>query len=138
MHVSLFRFRFCDLSVFFRDSLFIKTEEVRLLSPSAAIMTKKALCVGCNYPGRVFKLGGAVNDAFWMATILKNCYQFDEIKILHDTHRNDSLSRNHEPATLSTHGNIYGTLEWLVADAEPGDVLVFFFSGSAAQVSSDS
>lgn len=47
-------------------------------------MVKRALCVGCNYPGRVVRLGGAVPDAFLIAKTLNIHYEFDQILVLHD------------------------------------------------------
>eukprot|EP00392_Amoebophrya_sp_AT5.2_P000217 g217.t1 len=99
----------------------------------------RALCVGCNYPMRTQHLAGACADAFWFASLLKDKFRFQEIRVLHDhdvkrapgTKRN---AWNPDPETVPTRANVLTHLRWLVANAKPDDVLVFFFSGFGAQI----
>ncbi|CAD7936442.1 unnamed protein product [Amoebophrya sp. A120] len=92
----------------------------------------RALLVGCNYPMRTAYLHGAVADAFWLATVLKDSFLFDEIKILHDHDVKRPKTRsawNPNADTMPTRENILRHLQWLVEGSECGDCLVFFFSG---------
>jgi len=76
-------------------------------------MTKKALCVGINdYPfGDENDLQGCVNDANDWAGLLKNHFQFTDIKQL--------LNGD------ATKANIIAGLKGLLAGAAAGDILVF-------------
>ncbi len=103
------------------------------LSPGPAREPRsRALLVGCNYPMRTSYLHGAVADAFWLATVLKDSFLFDEIKILHDHDVKRPKTRsawNPNADTMPTRENILRHLQWLVEGSECGDCLVFFFSG---------
>jgi len=90
-------------------------------------MAKRALLVGCNYPGTESELKGCVNDVAAMRTILTSHFGFDEanIVVLVDTDEN---------AEQPTHANILSKLQGLIAGAEPGDILVFHFSGHGTRV----
>lgn len=87
-------------------------------------MTRKAFLVGINrYPDPRNNLKGCVNDVLLMAKTLREQYGFagpSDIKLLTD-----------ERATTA---NLRKGLEGLVADASPGDSLVFHYSGHGAQV----
>jgi hypothetical protein len=76
-------------------------------------MTKKALCVGINdYPfGDENDLQGCVNDANDWAGLLKNHFQFTDVKQL--------LNGD------ATKANILAGLKGLLAGAAAGDILVF-------------
>jgi hypothetical protein len=76
-------------------------------------MTKKALCVGINdYPfGDENDLQGCVNDANDWAALLKNHFQFTDVKQL--------LNGD------ATKANIIAGLKGLLAGAAAGDILVF-------------
>jgi len=76
-------------------------------------MTKKALCVGINdYPlGEENDLKGCVNDANDWANLLRNHYDFTDVKQL----------LNNE----ATKANIVAGIKDLLAGASDGDVLVF-------------
>jgi hypothetical protein len=76
-------------------------------------MTKKALCVGVNdYPfGDENDLQGCVNDANDWAHLLKNHFQFTDVKQL--------LNGD------ATKANIIAGLKGLLAGAAAGDILVF-------------
>ena len=85
-------------------------------------MKQKALLVGINYPGTSHALNGCVNDVVLMSQILKQKFGFrnSNVRLLTD---NSASTRN-----------ILHRLEWLVAGAEPGDVLFFHYSGHGAQI----
>ena len=76
-------------------------------------MTKKALCVGINdYPfGEANDLRGCVNDANDWSNLLRNHYDFTDVKQLLDSE--------------ATKANILAGLKDLLAKASDGDVLVF-------------
>jgi metacaspase-1 len=85
---------------------------------------KRALLVGINrYPSPFNRLKGCVNDALMMAQMLMDSFGFqagDDMRMLTDDR--------------ATKQAILDRLDWLVADARPGDVLVFHYSGHGAQV----
>lgn len=81
---------------------------------------KRALIVGCNYPGTRNQLRGCVNDANAMEVVLRDKYGFTEVKKLLDN--------------AATTANMKAGLSWLVHGAQPGDVLVFHYSGHGSQI----
>lgn len=86
-------------------------------------MEKKALCVGINdYPYEGNDLNGCVNDANAWADLLVEHYGFprDNIKMLFDAE--------------ATKANILAALKSLVAEAKPGDMLVFTNSSHGTYV----
>ena len=88
---------------------------------------KKALLVGCNYPGTDAELDGCVNDVKRMQRCLVKRFGFskDDITILVDT---DSAY------TLPTGANIRKAMNDLVSNAQSGDVLFFHYSGHGARL----
>eukprot|EP00188_Purpureofilum_apyrenoidigerum_P002997 Plantae.Rhodophyta-Purpureofilum_apyrenoidigerum.ctg30431.p1 GENE.Plantae.Rhodophyta-Purpureofilum_apyrenoidigerum.ctg30431~~Plantae.Rhodophyta-Purpureofilum_apyrenoidigerum.ctg30431.p1 ORF type:complete len:406 (-),score=53.69 Plantae.Rhodophyta-Purpureofilum_apyrenoidigerum.ctg30431:559-1776(-) len=93
-------------------------------------MVKRAVLCGCNYPGSKAELAGCVNDVFMIKKMLIDARGFEEeyIKILVDT---DSSY------TSPTGENIKVALDEMCSAAQPGDTLVFHFSGHGTQVPSD-
>jgi len=85
-------------------------------------MRKKALIIGINRYRNINPLRGCVNDTTNLRLILKQFAGFsnDDIRMLVD-----------ERATKDA---IEDRLAWLVKDAEPGDLLVFHYSGHGSQV----
>lgn len=86
-------------------------------------MTKKALVVGIDkYFNPDWNLQGCSLDAAIMSGILQDHYDFprDNIRLVLDKR--------------ATKENILKRLDWLVKDATPGDVLVFFYAGHGSQV----
>lgn len=86
-------------------------------------VVKRALLVGINHyrdPGN--NLRGCVNDALTMARLLMDHAGFapDDIRLLCDERATTAAMRSR--------------LAWLVADAAPGSVLLFHYSGHGAQV----
>ncbi|MCO5597355.1 hypothetical protein L7F22_051431 [Adiantum nelumboides] len=90
-------------------------------------MAKKAVMVGCNYPGTKAELHGCINDVRRMHKSLIERFGFDEqdINILIDT---DS------DYTQPTGANIKRALHDMVANAQPGDVLFFHYSGHGTRL----
>eukprot|EP00191_Tetraselmis_sp_GSL018_P008705 CAMPEP_0177600898 /NCGR_PEP_ID=MMETSP0419_2-20121207/13927_1 /TAXON_ID=582737 /ORGANISM="Tetraselmis sp., Strain GSL018" /LENGTH=390 /DNA_ID=CAMNT_0019094039 /DNA_START=85 /DNA_END=1254 /DNA_ORIENTATION=- len=90
-------------------------------------MAKRALLIGCNYPGTQAALNGCVNDVFRMKSMLVETFGFeeDDITILIDT--DDSYES-------PTGSNIKRRLAEKVEESHPEDVLVFHFSGHGSQV----
>eukprot|EP00250_Pteridium_aquilinum_P016089 c22933_g1_i1 orf=127-1470(+) len=90
-------------------------------------MAKKAVMVGCNYPGTKAELHGCINDVWRMHKALVERFGFDEqdITVLIDT---DSQY------TQPTGANIKRALHDLVDTAQPGDVLFFHYSGHGTRL----
>jgi len=88
---------------------------------------KRALLVGCNYPGTSAQLRGCVNDVHRMMNMLIGVYGFERnnMRVLTD----DKRSVNGVP----TRANIIDGMRWLVANSQPGDILFFHFSGHGGQ-----
>lgn len=90
-------------------------------------MGKKALLIGCNYPGTKAELKGCINDVKRMHRCLIDRYGFDEsdITVLIDT----------DPAfTQPTGKNIRRALEDLIRSAAPGDALFVHYSGHGTRL----
>lgn len=89
--------------------------------PSAG--RKKALIIGCTYPGSRAALGGCVNDALCVEYLLRKNFGFEDIRVLRDDRQGNQRER-------PTRQNILAHIRWLVGDAKPGDSLFFHFSGA--------
>ncbi|KAL3820881.1 hypothetical protein ACJIZ3_006786 [Penstemon smallii] len=90
-------------------------------------MAKKAVLIGCNYPGTKAELKGCINDVRRMYNCLVERYGFSEedITMLIDT--DDSY-------TQPTGRNIRAALADLVNSAEPGDFLFVHYSGHGTRL----
>lgn len=77
-------------------------------------------------------LRGCVNDVRSMYHLLKDHYGFAP----GDLHCLIDEDPNADPSKLPTGANIKNSLKQLVAASQPGDVLVFHFSGHGTQVRS--
>lgn len=84
-------------------------------------MKKRALIVGINYAGTPTELRGCINDAHHMKSFLSN-RGFTDITLLLEK--------------AATTAGIIAALDALVADVEPGDVIVFHYSGHGSQLPS--
>ncbi len=90
-------------------------------------MAKRALLVGCNYPGTKCELHGCANDVRRMRTTLVERFGFDESDIL--------VMLDTDPSTPQPTGaNIRSSLNKLINSVQPGDALVFHYSGHGTQV----
>ena len=94
----------------------------RSLPAAAGSPRRKALLIGIDeYPDAANRLSGCVNDVFSMSATLQDCgFEPDQIRVC----LNDR----------ATADGILSRLEWLVDGAQPGDQLVFFYSGHGARV----
>ncbi|KAG9076211.1 Ca(2+)-dependent cysteine protease [Ceratobasidium sp. UAMH 11750] len=94
---------------------------------SQATGKRKALLVGCNYPGGSAPLNGCINDVFNIKRFLIDHFGYEEenIRVLTDT----ESSHGEIGEALSTRENIIEYIDWLVSDAEPDDSLFFHYSG---------
>lgn len=88
---------------------------------------KRALLVGCNYPGTKAELKGCINDVMRMRRSLVERFGFaeEDIVVLIDTD---------EAYPLPTGANIRRAMTDLVSNAEPGDVLFFHYSGHGTRL----
>lgn len=89
-------------------------------------MSSKALLVGINYYGSSCQLSGCINDIRNVEKILVGIGKYKEIHKLHDN--------TSEADKRPTKATILKELDWLVADAKPGDRLWFHYSGHGSQV----
>ncbi|HMB90559.1 MAG TPA: caspase family protein [Rhodothermales bacterium] len=96
---------------------------------SAGVPTKLALLVGVNsYPhlSRFSQLEGAVNDVERMRTLLTTRFDFppENVRVLVDEN--------------AKHDNILAAFrQHLVANAQPGDIVVFHYSGHGSQLNDE-
>lgn len=97
------------------------------LMPSSA--PKRALIIGCNYPGTDDELKSCVNDAFDIKEMLQNNFNYnaEDIRILVDVPSPGCSSLS--PTRL----NIIKHMKWLINGAKPGDSLFFHFSGHGTE-----
>lgn len=87
---------------------------------------KRALLVGCNYPGAERELTGCWNDVRQMRHLLITRFGFQETDI--------RLFLDDGKLTLPTWEVISEHLHRLIGDVKAGDVLVFHFSGHGVRV----
>lgn len=107
---------------------FIPSHLQRKVSESSCKkMGKKAVLIGCNYPGTKAELRGCINDVKRMRQCLIERYGFseDDIEILIDTD---------ESYTQPTGKNIRSALARLVRSADPGDFLFVHYSGHGTRL----
>eukprot|EP00877_Chromochloris_zofingiensis_P012646 jgi/Chrzof1/7635/Cz02g31030.t1 len=88
---------------------------------------KKALLVGCCYPGSSAALNGCINDVQCIQYCLKKNFGFQDSNIV--ALRDDQQ----HPDFVSTRANIMRAIQWLMSDQRPGDSLFFHFSGHGSQ-----
>ncbi|CAE6422905.1 unnamed protein product [Rhizoctonia solani] len=98
---------------------------------SQATGKRKAVLVGCNYPGSTAPLEGCINDVFNIKRFLIDHFGYEEanIRVLTDS----ESSHGEIGEALSTRKNIVGYIRWLVEDAEPDDSLFFHCMHKAFQ-----
>uniref|UniRef100_A0A7N0TFS4 Peptidase C14 caspase domain-containing protein n=1 Tax=Kalanchoe fedtschenkoi TaxID=63787 RepID=A0A7N0TFS4_KALFE len=90
-------------------------------------MAKKAVLIGCNYPGTKAQLKGCINDVTRMRQSLLDRFGFssDDITVLIDT--DDSYPQ-------PTGKNIRQAIQNLIRSAQPGDVLFVHYSGHGTRL----
>mmetsp|Transcript_92273 Transcript_92273/g.287188 ORF Transcript_92273/g.287188 Transcript_92273/m.287188 type:complete len:322 (+) Transcript_92273:1-966(+) len=93
---------------------------------------RKALLIGINYTdSQHAQLKGCINDVWNVHCLLRHTLRFseDQIRLLVDGENGMPAKDSRRP----TRENIAAGLEWLVADARPGDGLLLLFCGFGAQ-----
>jgi len=86
--------------------------------------TKKcALIVGSNYPNTPYKLNGCLNDVDFMQTYLQKTCNFNSVTTLTD-----------KSSLKPTKQNTLNAFKALLQNSQPGDKLVFCYSGHGSQV----
>nr|DAD47611.1 TPA_asm: hypothetical protein HUJ06_017548 [Nelumbo nucifera] len=88
---------------------------------------KKAVICGISYRYSRHELKGCINDAKCMRYLLINRFKFPESSILMLTEEET------DPYRIPTKHNIRMALYWLVQGCQPGDSLVFHYSGHGSQ-----
>ncbi|GAA0145289.1 hypothetical protein Leryth_010182 [Lithospermum erythrorhizon] len=90
-------------------------------------MAKKAVLIGCNYPGTKAELKGCINDVRQMYKCLVERYGFseDDISVLVDTD---------ESYEQPTGKNVRRALSNLIRSAQPGDFLFVHYSGHGTRL----
>ncbi|XP_075502580.1 metacaspase-1-like [Primulina tabacum] len=95
--------------------------------PSTAHLRKKAVIVGISYRYSRHELKGTINDAKCMKYLLIHRFKFPESSILMLT------EEEIDPYKIPTKHNIRMAMFWLVHGCQPGDSLVFHYSGHGSQ-----
>ncbi|KAJ6850624.1 uncharacterized protein M6B38_263880 [Iris pallida] len=95
--------------------------------PSGSRGRKRAVVCAVSYRKTRFHLKGSINDAKCMKYFLTNRYRFPQESILTLTEEET------DPDMIPTKYNIRRALYWLVHGCQPGDSLVFHYSGHGSQ-----
>ncbi|KAJ4716877.1 Metacaspase-1 like [Melia azedarach] len=97
------------------------------LAPPSAFGRKRALLCGINYNDTNYSLSGCVNDVKLMKLLLMETLGFpsDCILVLTEEEAN--------PQRIPTKQNLRAALRWLVQDCQPGDSLLFHYSGHGSR-----
>ncbi|CAE7792128.1 MCA1 [Symbiodinium sp. CCMP2456] len=103
--------------------------ESRDVSPKAAKQepltgARRSLLIGCNYVGTSNELHGCANDVRRMIPVLEKLG-------FHSDGGSQKVLLDEEGAEgpKPTHANMLEGLDWLVAEAQPGDALLLHYSG---------
>ncbi|CAH1420400.1 unnamed protein product [Lactuca virosa] len=88
---------------------------------------KRAVICGISYKRTKHELKGCINDAKCMKYLLINKFKFPESSILMLTEEET------DPYRIPTKHNIRMAMFWLMQGCQPGDSLVFHFSGHGSQ-----
>ncbi|GLT39889.1 hypothetical protein SLA2020_140560 [Shorea laevis] len=88
---------------------------------------KRAVICGVSYKYSRYELRGCINDAKCMKYLLVSRFKFPESSIIMLTEEET------DPYKLPIKHNIKMALYWLVQGCQPGDSLVFHYSGHGSQ-----
>lgn len=93
---------------------------------------KRALLIGCSYPGTPYELKGCCTDIDFMRHLLMKQFGYrpDSIMVLRDAPTRDNPAPVSE-REIPTRERILLAMKDLVRDARHGDFLFFHFSGAA-------
>ncbi|XP_065859091.1 metacaspase-1-like [Euphorbia lathyris] len=95
--------------------------------PPSAHGRKKAVICGISYKFSRHELKGCINDAKCMRYLLINKFHFPEQSILMLTEEET------DPYRIPTKNNMRMALYWLVQGCQPGDSLLFHYSGHGSR-----
>ncbi|XP_028067827.1 metacaspase-1-like isoform X1 [Camellia sinensis] len=95
--------------------------------PPSAHGRKKAVICGISYKYSRHELKGCINDAKCMKFLLINKFQFPEASVLMLTEEET------DPYRIPTKQNMRMALYWLVQGCQPGDSLLFHYSGHGSR-----
>uniref|UniRef100_A0A7S0YE44 Peptidase C14 caspase domain-containing protein n=1 Tax=Polytomella parva TaxID=51329 RepID=A0A7S0YE44_9CHLO len=96
--------------------------------PTPANPRRKAVLIGCSYPGTASALNGCINDVQCMKYLLQTKFQMEDSQIL--VLRDDIKA---DPNYVPYKRSIFNAIQWLVTGARAGDSLIFHFSGHGGQ-----
>ncbi|KAE8661951.1 Metacaspase-2 [Hibiscus syriacus] len=92
---------------------------------------KRAVICGVSYKNTQYEVNGCINDANCMKFLLVRHFNFPESSIITLTEEET------DPYKRPTKHNIRMALRWLVQGCQPGDSLVFHYSGHGSQQKDD-
>ncbi|KAJ4824258.1 hypothetical protein Tsubulata_031286 [Turnera subulata] len=95
--------------------------------PPQAHGNKRAVICGISYMNTKHQLNGCINDAKCMKYLLVNRFKFPESSIVMLTEQET------DPYMRPTKQNMRMAMYWLLQGCQPGDSLVFHFSGHGSQ-----
>nr|AET08890.1 metacaspase 9 [Aegilops speltoides]CCC14969.1 MC9B protein [Aegilops speltoides] len=95
--------------------------------PPAAHGRKRAVICGISYRSSRHELKGCINDAKCMRHLLTTRFRFPDDSIIMLTEEQT------DPYKIPTKHNIRMAMYWLLQGCQPGDSLVFHYSGHGAQ-----
>ncbi|KAF3336068.1 metacaspase-1-like isoform X1 [Carex littledalei] len=95
--------------------------------PPSAHGKKRAVICGISYRHSRHELKGCINDAKCMKYMLMNRFHFPESSIIMLT------EEERDPYKIPTKQNLRMAMYWLVQGCQPGDSLVFHYSGHGSQ-----
>nr|AFK93070.1 MC1 [Petunia x hybrida] len=98
------------------------------MRPPAVHGRKRAVLCGITYRGHPKMLKGSVTDALSMRQLLVGKLGFPNASVVVLT------EDEKDPCKIPTKANIRSALRWLVQGCQPGDSLVFFYSGHGTRV----
>eukprot|EP01066_Platyproteum_vivax_P011686 Platyproteum_vivax@DN5302_c0_g1_i1.p1 len=102
-------------------------------------MSRRAVVIGCDYPGTVAEMQGCVNDAYLTAELLIERLSFPKECVVFLTDRNrKTMERNTDPKSSPSKKNILTAIDWLVSMSGPRDCLFFSFAGIGTQTQRES
>jgi len=96
---------------------------------------KRAVIVGCDYPGQLGSLRAGVADAQqWARFLTKRCGVAErDIRLLSDDPAHYQI-KDRPDLAVASRDNVLRALQWLVARSATGDQLFFVFCGHGVQV----
>ncbi|KAF3781697.1 Metacaspase-1 [Nymphaea thermarum] len=86
----------------------------------------RAVICAISYRDSCYELEGCIKDAKYMKNLLVNRFNFPESSIL--------MLTETDPSKIPTTCNLRRPMTWLVLGCQPGDSLVFHFSGHGSQI----